>query len=68
MAESADGGDFDILYGLQLRCHSDHEMFTDLHNFLLKVPGYGQGKSARVESILEQQWNEIKRYIFEGKT
>jgi hypothetical protein len=68
MAESAEGGDFDILYGLQLRCHTDPDMSTDLHNFLLNVPGYGKGKSARVEAILEQQWNEIKRFIFEEKS
>ncbi len=68
MAESAEGGHFDILYGLQLRCHTDPEMLADLHNFLLKVPGYGHGKSARVESILEQQWNEIRQYIFGAKT
>jgi hypothetical protein len=64
MAESAEGGEFDILYGLQLKCHNDPEMLTDLHNFLLSVPGYGTGKSARVGKIVEEQWKQISEYTF----
>lgn len=64
MAESAEGGDFDLFHGLQLRCFNDPEMFSDLQNFLLTVPGYGQGKSKRIEAILEQQWKEIEAYLF----
>jgi hypothetical protein len=64
MAQSSEAGNFDILYGLQLRCHNDPEMLSDLHNFLLKVPGYGQGKSTRVENLLAEQWAAIEQYLF----
>ena len=68
MAESSEGSNFDLLYGLQLRCFNDPEMFSDLHNFLLTLPGYGQGKSQRIEAILDQQWKEIEDYIFGSRT
>ncbi len=64
MAESAEGGTFDLFHGLQLRCFNDPEMFSDLHNSLLAVPGYGQGKSERIQAILDEQWKEIQNYIF----
>jgi hypothetical protein len=64
MAESAEGGTFDLFHGLQLRCFRDPEMFSDLQNFLLTVPGYGQGKSEKIEAILDEQWKEIQNYIF----
>jgi len=64
MAESGEAGSFDIFYGLQLRCHADPEMHTELHDFLMNLPGYGQGKSNRIEAILEQQWKEMEQYIF----
>jgi hypothetical protein len=64
MAESAEGGTFDLFHGLQLRCFRDPEMFSDLQNFLLTIPGYGQGKSERIQAILDEQWKEIQNYIF----
>lgn len=64
MAESAEAGSFDIFYGLQLRCHSDPEMLTELHDFLMNLPGYGQGKPNRIEGIIEQRWTEMEQYIF----
>jgi len=64
MAESAEAGSFDVFHGLQLRCYSDPEMRSDLQNFLLTVPGYGAGKSARIDEILDQQWDEIEKYMF----
>ena len=54
MVESAEGGHFDLLHGLQLRCFRDPDMRrSELHNFLMTVPGYGEGKSERVEKILD---------------
>lgn len=64
MAESAEGETYDIFYGLQLRCFRDPEMRSELHNFLMTVPGYGKGKSERIEKILEEQWVEIDKYVF----
>jgi hypothetical protein len=64
MAESAEGGTFDILHGLQLRCLRDPEMQSDLHNFLLDIPGYEKGKSPKIEKILADQWTEIEQFIF----
>lgn len=64
MAESAEGGTYDIFHGLQLRCFQDPLMRSGLHNFLLGVPGYGQGKSTRIEGILEDQFKEIAEYLF----
>jgi len=64
MAESGEGGTYDILHGLQLRCFKDPEMRSDLHNFLMAIPEYGTGKSARIEKILAQQWVAIEEYLF----
>lgn len=64
MAESAEVGAFDIFHGLQLRCFTDPEMRSDLHNFLLNVPGYGQGKSERFEQMFHEQFVELTRYLF----
>jgi hypothetical protein len=64
MAESAEAGSFDFLYGLQLRCHADPEMRSALHDFLLNVPGYGEGKSKRIDKILADQWKEMEEYVF----
>jgi hypothetical protein len=61
------GADFDIFHGLQLRCFRDPEMRSEVHNFLMMIPGYGQGKSRRVERILEKQWEKIEQYMF-GKS
>jgi hypothetical protein len=67
MAESAESGGFDLFGGLQLRCYADPEMRSNLHNFLLDVPGYGEGKSVRIDSILESQFAEALTYLF-GKS
>jgi hypothetical protein len=64
MAESAEGGTYDMFYGLQLRCFRDPEMRSELHNFLMAVPGYGKGKSKRIEKILQEQWVDIEKYVF----
>jgi len=64
MAESTEAGSFDFLYGLQLRCHADPEMRSALHDFLLNIPGYGEGKSNRIERILADQWKEMEEYVF----
>ena len=64
MAESAEAGSFDIFHGLQLRCHADPGMRSALHDFLLNVPGYGEGKSNRIEKILADQWKEMEEYVF----
>jgi hypothetical protein len=68
MAESGEGGTFDILHGLQLRCFKDPEMRSDLHNFLMAIPEYGTGKSERIEKILAEQWVAIEEYLFEKVT
>jgi hypothetical protein len=64
MVESAEGAQFDMLHGLQLRCFRDPEMRSELHNFLMMIPGYGEGKSDRVENIVEEQWEKIEEYVF----
>ncbi len=64
MAESAEGGSFDILKGLQLRCFRDPDMSSDLHNFLFGLPGYGKGKTARYQQIFDQHWSEMKTFMF----
>ena len=64
MAESAEGGSFDILEGLQLRCFRDPDMSSDLHNFLFGLPGYGKGKTARYQQIFDQHWLEMKTFMF----
>jgi hypothetical protein len=53
-----------MFYGLQLRCFRDPEMRSELHNFLMAVPGYGKGKSERIEKILREQWVDIEKYVF----
>jgi hypothetical protein len=64
MAESAEAGTFDIFHGLQLRCFNDPDMVSDLHNFLLNVPGYGKGKSERVNRTIDDQFSELNKYLF----
>lgn len=64
MTESAEGGEFDLLYGLQLRCFQDPDMRLELHNFLMTVAGYGRGKSDRIEKILAEQWAEMNAHLF----
>lgn len=64
MAESAEGGTFDIFHGLQLRCFKDPQMTSDLHSFLMAATEYGQGKSERIEKILQEQWEELAEYSF----
>jgi hypothetical protein len=65
MAESAEAGNFDIIHGLQLRCHDDPEMRGGLHNFLLNIAGYGEGRSARKEKSMAEQLAEILKFISE---
>ncbi len=67
LAESAEAGTFGMFEGLQLRCFSDPEMLSELHNFLIRLPGYG-GKTGRIEKILEEQWEEVNRYLFGEQT
>lgn len=68
MAESADAGAFDIFHGLQLRCSADPEMKLGLHNFLLNVPGYSEGVSARREQSMAEQFAELRKYLFEDES
>jgi hypothetical protein len=64
MVESASAGSFDIIRALQLRCFADPEMRSELHNFLMAVPGYGEGKSEKIVKILNDQWAEMADYLF----
>ena len=64
MVESAGGGTYDFLHGLQLRAFRDPEMRSELHNFLMTLTGYGEGKSRRIEEVLEDQWVDIEKYVF----
>jgi hypothetical protein len=64
MAESAEGGQFDIFHGLQLRCFKDPEMKSELQEFLSAIPGYGSGKSERIETIMREQFEELTEYSF----
>jgi hypothetical protein len=64
MTESSEGGNFDLLHGLQLRCFRDPEMLVDLHSFLMTIPSYGIGKSDRIEKILDQQSTEMNAQLF----
>ena len=65
MAESAETRGFDVFHGLQLRCQADPQMQLGLHNFLLNVPGYGEGMSARRQQSLDEQLAELRKYLFE---
>ncbi len=67
LAESAEGGTLGMFDGLQLRCFSDPHMLSELHNFLIGLPGYG-GKTGRIEKILEEQWEDVNRYLFGEQT
>jgi hypothetical protein len=67
MTESATAGTFDFLGGLQQRCYADPEMRSNLHNFLLDLPGYGEGKSPRIQSLLEEMFSEVTEYLFGEK-
>lgn len=67
MAESAEGGSFDIFQGLQMRCLRDPEMKSELQEFLSGMPGYGSGKSNRVEQLVQDQFEELQNYSF-GKS
>jgi hypothetical protein len=42
-------------------------MLSELHNFLIGLPGYG-GKTGRIETILEEQWEDVNRYLFGEQT
>jgi len=64
MAESAEEGSFDLFHGLQYKCYADPEMRLNLHNFLLELPGYGEGKSSRISKLLEEQLSEARKYLF----
>ena len=64
MAESAEAGIFDIFDALHSRCLRDSEMVLDLHNFLLTVPGYGGGKSERVNRAVDEAFREAENYLF----
>jgi len=65
MAESAENAGFDLFHGLQYKCYADPEMHANLHNFLLELPGYGEGKSSRIERLLDEQLKEAQEYLFE---
>ena len=67
MAESAEAGEFDLFHGLQLKCYEDPEMVLNLHNFLCDQPGYGEGKSSRITSLLDEQLKETMEYLFGKK-
>ncbi len=64
MAESAEAGTFDLFRALQLRCFSDPEIRSELHNFLLTIPGYAQGRSERIDRIVDDYFTEINGYLF----
>jgi hypothetical protein len=64
MAESAEAGTFDIFHGLQLRCFKDPDMKSELQEFLSTIPGYGNGKSERIERIVRDQFEELAQYSF----
>jgi|HubBroStandDraft_6_1064221.scaffolds.fasta_scaffold03484_5 hypothetical protein len=67
MAESSEAGIFDLFYGLQSKCYLDPEMRLNLHNFLFELPGYGEGKSSRITTLLENQLQEAIEYLFGKK-
>jgi hypothetical protein len=67
MAESAEAGAFDLFGSLQTRCYVDSEMRSNLHNFLLDCPGYGDGKSPRITDILDRQFEDVSEYLFGKK-
>jgi hypothetical protein len=67
MAESAEAGLFDLFHGLQYKCYADPEMVLNLHNFLGDQPGYGEGKSRRISTLLEKQLKEATEYLFGRK-
>jgi hypothetical protein len=42
-------------------------MRLNLHNFLLENTDYGDGKSARIEALLDAQLKEATEYLFGKK-
>ncbi len=64
MAESAEAGTFDLFRALQLRCFTDPEMRSELHNFLLTIPGYAQARSERIDRTVDDYFTEINGYLF----
>jgi hypothetical protein len=39
-------------------------MLSELHNFLMLLSSYGQGKSERIERIVDEQMAEVSQYLF----
>ena len=39
-------------------------MVLNLHNFLYDQPGYGEGKSSRITTLLDEQLKETMGYLF----
>jgi len=64
LVKSAEAGAFDLFHGLQYRCFEDPEMVLNLHNFLCDQPGYGEGKSSRITTLLDEQLKEATEYLF----
>jgi hypothetical protein len=67
MAESVEAGEFDLFRSLQYKCYADPEMVLNLHNFLWDQAGYGEGKSGRIATLLEEQLKEATEYLFGKK-
>jgi hypothetical protein len=67
MTESAEAAGFDIFHGVQLRCQSDPEMVSGLHNFLRDLPNYGKGISTRRKRHMDDHLGEMHEFLF-GKS
>lgn len=67
MVESSEVGAFDIFRALQLRCFADPEMVSDIHNFLLTLPEYGNRVSPRIDRVLTSLFDEMEKYLFGGR-
>jgi hypothetical protein len=64
MADSAEMGIFDLFGGLQTRCYLDPEMRSNLHNFLLDRPGYGDGISPRIRGVIDSLFDDVAEHLF----
>jgi hypothetical protein len=64
LVDSAEARSFDLVGALQYRAVRDVEMRSELRNYLVSVPGYGEGPSRRLEQLHEEIWTVMLQYMF----
>ena len=66
MVNSSDAVGFDFVYALHHRVVRDHEVLSELQDWLMQFPGYGRQQSARVRKILDEAHKPLFDYLFPG--